>query len=219
MKQSYGFYFPEYDTHFPRLLEKSIKKEGINRYQYKARDFAISLCKNKRTALDIGANVGLWSCDLVKSFDSVQAFEPVEEFRQCFLKNVSNKNFVLHECALGETETFINMIITKENTGHSHVDTSTFGNGTIPLKTLDSFKFINVDLIKIDCEGFETPILKGAKETIMSNTPILIIEQQNHEYLDQTKDIPDVRLLESWGYEVVERFNKDWVLKARSALS
>jgi FkbM family methyltransferase len=219
MKIAHGFYFPEYDTHFPRLLEKSIRKDGVNRYQYKARDFAVSLCKNKRVALDIGANVGLWSCDLVKDFNHVHAFEPVKEFRNCFLKNVSTENFTMHECALGDKESFIEMIITKDNTGHSHVDPESFGKGSVPLKTLDSFNFAHVDLIKIDCEGFETPILAGAKETILNNKPILIIEQQKHEYLDQTTETPDVRLLESWGYQVVEKFNKDWILKFANDLS
>jgi hypothetical protein len=29
------------------------------------------------------------------------------------------------------------------------------------------------------------------------------------------EDLPSIKLLEKWGYEVVEQFNKDWVLKAR----
>ena len=51
MKQSHGFYFPDYDEHFPRLLEKSLKKEGITRYQWKARDAAIAACDNKRICI------------------------------------------------------------------------------------------------------------------------------------------------------------------------
>ena len=84
MKESHGFWFPDYDNHFPRLLEKSLKKEGILRYQWKARDAAVALCEKRRVCLDIGANVGLWSCDLVESFERVVAFEPVQEFIECY---------------------------------------------------------------------------------------------------------------------------------------
>ena len=47
MKHVHGFYFPDYDTHFPKMLDKSLKKDGVLRYQWRARDFAVSICKNK----------------------------------------------------------------------------------------------------------------------------------------------------------------------------
>lgn len=213
MKESHGFWFPDYDDHFPRLLEKSLKKEGILRYQWKARDAAVSLCENKRICLDIGANVGLWSCDLVNSFDKVIAFEPVSEFIECFRKNVKKSNYFMYQIALGKEESFINMNVVHGNTGHTHVDKNSYGKGTIPLKTLDSFNFDNIDFIKIDVEGLEEDILQGAEQTIKRNRPVLAIEQQKHEYKDAMTDLPSVKILESWGYKVVETFNKDWILK------
>lgn len=213
MKESYGFWFPDYDNHFPRLLAKSLQKEGILRYQWRARDAAIENCINKRVCIDIGANVGLWSCDLVKSFRNVVAFEPVEEFRECFKMNVIEGNYSLYPMALGNTESFIDMNIVEGNTGHSHVDPTSVGRGRIPLKTLDSFNFTEVDMIKIDVEGYERDILLGAEKTIKTNRPVMAIEQQTHEYQDDQQDFPCVRLLESWGYTVVGQFNKDWILK------
>ncbi len=212
MKQFHNFWFPTYDTHFPKMLEKSLKNDGVLRYQWRARDFATSICKKKRICIDIGANVGLWACDLVKSFDHVIAFEPVEEFRNCFVKNVSSKNYELHPIALGSSESFIEMNIVEGNTGHSHIDQQSFGKGTIPLKPLDSFNFTNVDMIKIDVEGFEEEILKGAMYTIEKNKPVLVIEQQNHEYKNDMLEKPAIKILESWGYTVAEKFNKDWIL-------
>ena len=43
-------------------------------------------------------------------------------------------------------------------------------------KKLDAFNFDNVDLIKIDAEGYELPVLEGAKETILHNKPWIQIE-------------------------------------------
>jgi len=213
MKQTHGFWFPDYDTHFPRLLTKSLKNDGVARYQWRARDTAVAACDQKRICIDIGANVGLWSYDLVKHFDQVIAFEPVQEFIDCFEKNVIATNYTMHRMALGRTESFINMNIVQGNTGHSHINKESFGQGTIPLKTLDSFNFTNVDMIKIDVEGFEEEILAGAMETIKLNKPILVIEQQKHEYQDDMIDTPAIKILQSWGYNVLTQISKDWVLK------
>jgi FkbM family methyltransferase len=212
MKYVHGFYFPDYDTHFPKMLDKSLKKEGILRYQWQARDFAVSICKNKNLALDIGANVGLWSSDLVKEFKQVIAFEPVTEFIECYKKNVLANNYTMHNVALGSAESFINMNIVEGNTGHSHIDTTSFGVGSIPLKTLDSFNLSGIDMIKIDVEGFEEEILAGAFDTIKRNKPVIVVEQQKHEYKDATEKTPSIEILTSWGYKVVNQFSKDWVL-------
>jgi len=213
MKQSHGFWFPDYDDHFPRMLEKSLRKDGVTRYQYRARDAAVAVCDQKRICIDIGANVGLWACDLVKSFDHVIAFEPVTEFIECFKKNVQGSNYTMYQMALGRAESFIEMNIVQGNTGHTHIDQSSIGKGTIPLKTLDSFNLTNVDMIKIDVEGFEGEILAGAMKTIEQNKPVLVIEQQKHEYQNDMNETPAIKILEDWGYQVVEQFNKDWVLK------
>ena len=213
MKQTHGFWFPDYDDHFPRMLDKSLRKDGVLRYQYRARDAAVAVCDQRRTCIDIGANVGLWACDLVKSFNHVIAFEPVAEFRECFDRNVSSKNYTMHPVALGRKETLIEMNIVQGNTGHSHIDPTSFGKGTIPLKTLDSFNLNEIDLIKIDVEGFEEEILAGALQTIERNKPVLVIEQQKHEYKNDRDETPAIKILEGWGYKVVDQFNKDWVLK------
>lgn len=213
MKQSHGFWFPDYDNHFPRLLEKSLKNDGVARYQWRAREAAISACENKRICIDIGANVGLWSCELVENFEKVIAFEPVKEFIQCYEKNVKKSNYLMYECALGKEESFINMNIVQGNTGHSHIDKSTIGKGSISLKTLDSFNLSNVDMIKIDVEGFENEILQGSLNTIQTNRPILVIEQQKHEYQNDRESLPAIKFLENLGYQVVGQFNKDYILK------
>ena len=206
MKESHGFWFPDYDNHFPRMLKKSLEKDGVLRYQWRAREAAIKHCTNHRICIDIGANVGLWSCELVDHFQQVIAFEPVNEFIQCYRKNVKKNNYLIHECALGRQESFINMNIVEGNTGHSHIDESSLGTGSIPLKTLDSFNFQEIDLIKIDVEGFEEEILAGAMTTIIRNKPIIVVEQQTHEYKDARADLPSVKILQSLGYKVVDQF-------------
>jgi FkbM family methyltransferase len=213
MIESHGFWFPDYDTHFPKMLAKGMKNDGVARYQWRARDAAVEACDNKRVCIDIGANVGLWACDLVNSFVEVIAFEPVAEFRECFEKNVKSPNYRIMPVALGREESFIEMNIVQGNTGHSHINPESFGKGTIPLKTLDSYNFTDVDMIKIDVEGFEEEILAGAIKTITLNKPVIVVEQQKHEYKDAMTDLPSIKILENMGYRVIGQVKKDWILK------
>jgi FkbM family methyltransferase len=56
----------------------------------------------------------------------------------------------------------------KANTGYQRV--------SVPQHTLDSYHFENVDIIKIDVEGYELEVLKGADQTIATNRPIVQVE-------------------------------------------
>jgi FkbM family methyltransferase len=162
--------------------------------------------------LDIGANVGLWSQDLCKEFDQVIAFEPVADFRACLLKNVTATNFEVRACALGESDTQINMIITADNTGHSHVDTASIGAGSIPMYRLDSLNLPHIDYIKIDCEGYENTILRGAKETILKYRPIMVVEHKKHKDVGHTDTAQALDTLISWGAKILTSVKNDYVL-------
>lgn len=56
----------------------------------------------------------------------------------------------------------------KKNEGYARV--------SIDQKTLDSYNFKDVDIIKIDVEGYELQVLEGAVDTIKKNRPIVQIE-------------------------------------------
>jgi hypothetical protein len=46
----------------------------------------------------------------------------------------------------------------------------------ISVKKLDSFNFTDLNLLKIDVEGWEFEVLKGAVETIKKHKPVLLVE-------------------------------------------
>ncbi len=56
----------------------------------------------------------------------------------------------------------------KRNTGYERVE--------IDQRTLDSYNFEDVDVIKIDVEGYELLVLEGADQTIANNRPIVQVE-------------------------------------------
>jgi FkbM family methyltransferase len=212
MREQHGWYFPDIEKHFPEMLAKNIKKGGPAEYQQPVRLRSLEYVKTKKVALDIGANVGLWSRDLVKHFEQVIAFEPVSMFRECLEKNVISEKLVIQSIALGDTNGTTSMIITEGNTGHTHVDPNSAGGDTV-IQRLDSLNLPEVDYIKIDCEGFEYRVLQGAIETIRRCRPVIVIEQKPHEmYSKDYGQYAAIGLLEDWGMVKLDRIKDDWIM-------
>ena len=211
MKEHRGWWFPDGETHFQKMLDKSVAKGGPVRYQYQVRDRSFNYLKKFDLALDIGANVGLWSKDLCDRFRHVIAFEPVELFRECLLRNVTKNNFEVQPIALGDENTMVNMIITEQNMGHTHVDPASFGQGTVPVRRLDDLNITGIDYIKIDCEGFEYKIIQGAEQTIRDSRPIVVVEQKPHgTYSDNQHAAID--LLRQFGMKRLDQVKDDWIM-------
>lgn len=213
MREHYGWQFPDFDTHFPKMLKKSVDRGGPAEYQLPVRKRSIELCQNRKTAIDVGANVGLWSRDLVDNFAKVVAFEPVDIFRECLEKNVSGTNFFISPYALGDQDTVATMIITEGNTGHSHLDPATIGSGDVTVVKLDNLNIDDVDYIKIDCEGYEYRVLQGAEQTIKTCRPVVVVEQKPHDaYSNQYGQHAAIDLLHSWGMIKLDQVKDDWIM-------
>ncbi len=194
------------------MLDKNIAKGGQAVYQEPVRRASVRYCQRHDVALDIGANVGLWTRDLCQFFQQVHAFEPVDDFRACLQKNVPARNLQVHDCALGAETSMINMIITADNTGHSHVDPNTLGQGTIQMKTLDSLQLPAADYIKLDCEGYEYKIILGGANYIKTCRPVIVVEQKFHKDTGIVDNGEAVDLLQSWGMRLLEKKNHDLIM-------
>lgn len=91
---------------------------------------------------------------------------------------------------MGETPGSFELLIKRNNAGHNHIDNLHVPtkNGrprtrrvepekeVIEVRTMDSYNFTEVDIIKIDTEGYEYPVILGAEKTIMDNRPIVQVE-------------------------------------------
>ena len=106
----------------------------------------------------------------------------------------------------------ITMIITAENTGHSHVDPHSMGQGLIPMITLDSLALENVDYVKIDCEGYEYNIIMGARETLLNNKPIVVVEDKKHKDVGHAHTELAVDTLIGWGARILSRVKDDVIM-------
>lgn len=210
LKQFGGWYFPDHETHLIEWLRKvNETKLDRLRYQGKKQDLALSYCTQRRVAVDIGGHVGLWSFYLSALFEQVHAFEPVAEHRECFAVNVTAPNVILYPCALGDREGSISMHTSTGSSGDSWVK----GSGDIPMHRIDSYGFSDVDLIKIDTEGNELPVLRGAEDTLLRCHPVVIVEQKpGHAQRFGFGETAAVDYLQSLGATLKARKAGDFVL-------
>ena len=166
-------------------------------------------CRSFHTAIDVGAHIGLWSFNLAQHFEMVHAFEPVAEHRECFAKNVRAEEVVLHDCALGAAPGRVSMDVASGSSGDSKV---TAGD-EVEVRTLDSFGIRNVDFIKVDCEGYEENVLRGAEQTILQWKPTIIVEQKR-EMASRfgLQPLGAVEYLKGLGYKQVAEHGGDFVM-------
>jgi FkbM family methyltransferase len=126
-----------------------------------------------RKIIDVGAWWGPWSLWWHDKVQSVEIFEPNKDILPKLVNNVGKfQNCKIHRTALGDRHGNVSMQVA-DHSGTYHV---TGQDGDIEMKTLDSFAFDSVDIIKIDAEGYELPVLQGAKETISRNRPWIQVE-------------------------------------------
>jgi FkbM family methyltransferase len=177
-----GLYFPFDDFFKDYSLNNSIYSFG-----QKSREAALKYVNRYNHVIDIGAHVGISVHHWQKMFEKVTAFEPMIDHFSCLEKNVKNlKNIELHNVAISSEEgKLYGSYRSTKNSGSFQLLDSDYQQPSkksprklyeISVKKLDSFNFTDLNLLKIDVEGWEFEVLKGAIKTIQKHKPILLIE-------------------------------------------
>jgi len=138
-------------------------------------------------AIDVGANMGLWSYAMAKSgmFENVLAFEPnptlISDLQHAEFKNVT----VIHKAvssAPGTSHLKIpkqgDMLLTGWASLENQIDVDTDEYQEIVVETirLDDLKLDGVGFMKVDVEGHELNVLEGARNFFTTNRPVCLIE-------------------------------------------
>jgi FkbM family methyltransferase len=186
---------------------------SVTNYQKNKLDIALGFVKNFTTAIDGGANYGIMSYNLNSKFSKIYAFEVDIPVRECLKKNVEKfqlDNVVVCDCGLSDKEELVALNYLK-NTFGTYINKEI--SGTNICKTLDSFKLTEVGFIKLDCEGYEPYILKGAEQTIKKYKPVILMEEKNYSkrYYGEEGNLA-VELLLGWGYTMEVSWPKDCVM-------
>jgi len=162
------------------------------------------------TVVDAGANWGVHSLYLAKLVGQpghVHAFEPhpqvVEELRWHLQRNGMTQ-VTVHACGLLDQAGQLPFVM-GENSKTSHIEGSpsapTTSQIVVPCRTLDEVMDqaapTSLRLIKVDVEGAECRLLKGAERTIQRYRPHLVVELHTPE-----QDLEVARLLTQWNYHL-----------------
>jgi len=206
------WHFPDGETHLPgKMAKKNLRVDGRLTYQYPLYQEGLRQCRARGVAVDVGAHVGLFSYWMVRDFAQVVAIEPVERHRACWQLNVpARPGDVLHACALGAHDGTVAMqTVVPSSTGGTYVA----GEGAIPLRPLDSFSLDQVDLLKIDVEGYELEVVIGGRETIRRCHPVCIVEQRPKQVARMKHGATDaIRYLQRLGGHVTWTDQRDYVV-------
>lgn len=186
------------------LLNEGLFEPGIFYYDCytKCLDNIKYFCN--KDIIDAGAYVGDSSLVLSKlTTKNVYAFEPVKKTYESMKKILElnkTQNIIPINMGLGDSITHL-PLTSEKSMGASFLNKTEYDIPT-EITTLDNFveqKNIEVGLIKVDIEGFEQLLLKGAYKTICKYKPTLLISIY-HNYNDFFEIKP---LIESWnlGYK------------------
>ena len=170
-------------------------------------DYVDATLRHRRTAIDVGAAEGLITTWLAERFNVIHAFEPVPEaFALLSTKDWGGK-VICHNGALGDRSEIRSI----QGTGHAAHITDQPTEVNVQVTALDSFDIPNVDLIKIDVEGFETRVLLGAWRLIHECRPMIMCERK-HLFRTRYRDESLLNFLERHGYKKVFTGSLDTVM-------
>lgn len=162
------------------------------------------LATKSETILDIGANIGCTAILFGELSRNVYAFEPSPTTFAFLEKNISKsgrKNVYPQNIGLGDETSESTLTFSPSNRSGGFVSNQTQASvghtvEKIVIRQLDevvnSLDIQAIDFIKIDVEGFEGHVLHGAKKTLSSNRPVVVLEL-NHWCLNafQRTSIPE----------------------------
>jgi FkbM family methyltransferase len=163
--------------------------------------------------LDVGACEGQHSLFMSRRVKQVHAFEPfppaIDRFNGLIKLN-GFTNIAVHEVGLGDKEGVVPFFAPEEDNVGSGTFLAAHKQGED--KQVGSFRVVtgdsvlgplnlpSVDVIKIDVEGFEGPVLRGLAKTLERYRPVLVIEV-THPPKGTIKSLDDLWRLMPGGYE------------------
>lgn len=144
------------------------------------------LADPKRVSIDVGANRGVWTEMLRRHSRAVLAFEPNPKlFRE--LSRRLGPGATALPVALSDASGAAELRVPRRRKGYSNQGATlahdslgdcAYGAVSVPTRRLDEIEIGDVGLIKIDVEGHEAAVLRGAAGLIARFRPVLVIEME-----------------------------------------
>src|SRR5215469_5586847 len=170
----------------------------LGTYERAFQSLFFSVLPQRGVVWDVGANVGFYSLLAALKASKVIAFEPLPE-NLAYLNRHIALNHLEHRievCAAAASDHDGTGLFSSVPGNPSEGSLRSYGTLQVRTVRLDSQGTVP-DLIKIDVEGNEHEVLRGAVETMRAHHPLVLVAR--HSADSQCRD-----LLEEVGYEVSE---------------
>lgn len=166
------------------------------------------LCDPDKAAVDVGAHMGIYTFFLKAHSSMCYAVEPISELReilrQSFGKSVTILPFALSDQS-GRGTLRIPTINSRQDRGRATIDKENdLDNYTsidieIERKRVDDLDWPSIGFIKVDVEGHELAMLKGANALLIRDQPAVIVESEERHHPGSVHGLQD--FMASLGYE------------------
>jgi FkbM family methyltransferase len=180
------------------------------------------LVKPGDIVFDIGANIGAHTLGLAQSVGPsgrVYAFEPADFAFAKLRRNLAlnpgletrtNPHQLLLSATpsqIAEREIYASWPLEKDDSVHPKHRGRLVSTARATVDTLDAFvarqEIVRLDLIKMDVDGHELPVLLGGRETLRRFQPLLVMEMSPYVHAEQHQCFADfVELLKSGSYSL-----------------
>lgn len=161
---------------------------------------------------DIGANIGLYTvpaCHQVGPAGRIVGFEAHPFICGFLRRNVARNcggNVTVENLAVGAEAGEIHLAFHPANPGETHVALDGEAGEAVPVVALDAYcaerGIARIDYLKIDVEGYETNVLRGAAEVIGASPAILIQTEYKPQHLSRYgRPLDMAELLLGWGFK------------------
>lgn len=187
--------------------------------QTEPRDSLYALVKPGMTVLDVGANIGetaMMFARLTGESGHVYAFEPFpstfQHLQRHLLRN-GQKNITAVQLGLADKPGTLKLENNPNNTAGNRVSAA---GSEVQVSTIDAFitekKCSRIDFMKIDVEGFELHVLRGADQMLRRDKPVLFVEAVD-EFLQLQNSSTHalIRFLEDLNYSLVNAYDNKHV--------
>ena len=173
----------------PRVAHQILLRRLERWRTYEAEYYMLDrLVDRRRTAVDVGGNIGVFSGRLAQLCPRVLCFEPIPWFAAALRAKLSAR-VIVNEIALSDHEGWAELRIPYagdvENHGNSTMEAANTLHEATRVKRvgcavnlLDNVVDEPVGFIKIDVEGHELAVLRGATRTLTRYQPTLLIESE-----------------------------------------
>jgi len=169
-------------------------------------------CAADSVILDVGANIGTATLFFAETVSSgkVHAFEPSSAMRSALTTNISLSGFRnIHVHPYGLSDVSDSGWLQRAmagNPGSSYFTKSNLSGSAearAELRALDEVIILDeqIDLIKIDVEGYEYRVLLGGNKLVLRYKPVLIVEVNEAALIRAGSSSSQVcQVLNEWGY-------------------